>query len=388
MAGTIVVDRIESDSSYTSTINVASKVNFAGGMQVGGQDATFGGMRNKYINGNMAIDQRNVGSSVTITTDGTYTLDRWKAYSSQSSKYSVQQNAGSVTPPAGFKYYLGVTSLSSYSITSTDYFSIAQAIEGYNISDLAWGTSDAKSVTLSFWVRSSLTGTFGGCFVNGSANRWYPFSYTISSSNTWEKKTITVSGDTTGTWSSTHTTGLELRLGLGVGSTYSGSAGSWTASVTNSVTGATSVVGTNGATFYITGVQLEKGSSATDFEYRPFGTELAMCQRYYQEYNASESGAAGGGLSGVCGTTSLAVLTGILPVEMRTTPSFNFNNTVINYGGATAAVTATAGFYSGKKVIGMDLTVSGTPLTVGRAAVLQFSGGQSAANKWFVTAEL
>ena len=246
--------------------------------------------RNKLINGACVIDQRNAGASVTPTTDA-YTLDRWKAQSSQSSKFSVQQNAGSVTPPAGFTNYLGVTSLSAYSVGSGDYFAIDQRIEGYNMADLNWGSANAKTVTLSFWVRSSLTGTFGGCFTNNAFNRSYPFTYTISSANTWEQKSVTITGDTAGTWLTTNGLGMYVQFGLGVGSTYSGTAGSWAASGYTSATGATSVVGTSGATFYITGVQLEAGTTASPFEYRQYGTELALCQRYYETSNVFACGA-------------------------------------------------------------------------------------------------
>jgi hypothetical protein len=241
--------------------------------------------KNRIINGAMMIDQRNAGASVTITDTGalTYTLDRWFGYGSAASKFSIQQNAGSVTPPAGFSNYLGVTSASAYSVTSGDLFFIGQAIEGFNTADLNWGTANAKTVTLSFWVRSSLTGTFGASVQNSASSRSYPFSFTISSANTWEQKSVTIAGDTTGTWvGATNGIGLRLFVSLGMGSTYSGTAGAWVGSDIRSATGATSVVGTNGATFYITGVQLEVGSTATSFDYRPYGTELQLCQRYFQ----------------------------------------------------------------------------------------------------------
>jgi hypothetical protein len=241
------------------------------------------GFRNRIINGAMVIDQRNAGASVTAGASETFTLDRWAYYNSQASKMTVQQNAGSVTPPTGFSNYLGVTSSSAYTVLTGDFFVIRQLIEGFNTADLAWGTASAATVTLSFWVRSSLTGTFGGSLGNGAFNRSYPFTYSISSANTWEQKTITVAGDTSGTWvGATNGIGMRVYFGLGVGSTYSGTAGAWTGSGLFSATGATSVVGTSGATFYITGVQLEKGSTATSFDYRPYGTELALCQRYYQ----------------------------------------------------------------------------------------------------------
>jgi hypothetical protein len=243
--------------------------------------AQFMGFKNRIINGAMMIDQRNAGASVTPTTNLTFTLDRWKTYLTQSSKFSVQQNAGSVTPPAGFTNYLGITSLSAYSVLSTDYFVLSQPIEGYNTADLGWGTANAQPVTLSFRVYSSLTGTFGGSVYNNAGNRSYPFTYTVSSANTWTTVSVTIPGDTSGAWLTNNSVGINVFFGLGVGSNFSGAAGAWNGSLNLSATGATSVVGTSGATFYITGVQLEKGSTATSFDYRPYGTELALCQRYY-----------------------------------------------------------------------------------------------------------
>ena len=298
------------------TGEITAKVN---GSDVFNASSNFG-FKNRLINGNFVIDQRNAGASVTVTSDGQYTLDRWLSGSNPTSKISIQQNAGSVTPPVGFTNYLGVTSLSAYSIGATDYFSIRQTIEGYNIADLGFGTANAKTVTLSFWVRSSLTGTFGGSLANSAQDRNYPFSYTISSANTWEQKSVTIAGDTTGTWLTTNGKGLGVTFGLGVGSTYSGTAGAWTSSLVISATGATSVVGTNGATFYITGVQLEKGSTATSFDYRPYGTELQLCQRYLFRLGRQSSGA--GNISNLA-TYDTNVSYGVLsfPVSLRTSPT-------------------------------------------------------------------
>jgi hypothetical protein len=250
------------------------------------------GFKNRIINGAMMIDQRNAGASVTPAS-GDYMLDRWRYASSQASKFTVQQNAGSVTPPAGYKNYLGMTVASAVTIGSTDYFELQQRIEGLNVADLGWGTANAATVTLSFWVRSSLTGTFGGTIKNNPATRSYPFTYTISAANTWEQKSVTIPGDTSGTWLTTNGIGLFLTFGLGVGSTYSGTAGSWAATEYDSATGAVSVVGTAGATWYITGVQLERGSTASSFEYRPYGTELALCQRYYEVVFSDNAGETG-----------------------------------------------------------------------------------------------
>ena len=240
------------------------------------------GFRNRIINGAMIIDQRNAGASITPT-DNQYSVDRWACRLNQASKYSAQQNAGSVTPPSGYTNYLGVTSLSSYSVASGDYFFLNQAIEGFNIVDLAWGTANAKSITLSFQIYSSLTGTFGASICNSGGTRVYPFSYTVSSANTWTSVSVTVAGDTTGTWLTTTDVGIAIRLGLGCGSTFSGGGGAWTSSNFVQPANTVSVVGTNGATFYITGVQFEVGTQATPFDWRPYGTELQLCQRYFEK---------------------------------------------------------------------------------------------------------
>ena len=276
-------------------------------------------LKNRIINGAMVIDQRNAGASVTPT-NGQYIVDRWQAWANQASKFTVQQNAGSVTPPAGFINYLGVTSSSAYSVAAGDYFFLEQPIEGLNVTDLNWGTASAQTVTLSFWVRSSLTGTFAGSLRNSASNRSYVFSYTISSANTWEQKSVTIAGDTSGTWLTTSGIGIQLQFSLGAGSTYSGTAGSWSANNYVSATGATSVVGTNGATFYITGVQLEIGTSATPFERRLYNQELANCQRYclkycgntlYEDVNVN--------LIGFNGTTAYGTIFTVVP--MRSSPS-------------------------------------------------------------------
>jgi len=299
--------------------------------------------RNRIINGAMVIDQRNAGASVTPT-GGSYTLDRWRSEASAASKYSVQQNAGSVTPPTGFSNYLGVTSLSAYSVGAADEFLQRQNIEGFNFADLGWGTASAQVVTLSFWVRSSLTGTFGGSLQNSATSRNYPFTYTISAANTWEQKSVTIAGDTSGTWvGATNGVGVRVNFGLGVGSTYSGTAGAWTSSYVSSATGATSVVGTNGATFYITGVQLEKGSTATSFDYRPYGTELALCQRYYYRATVQTNGDVFG--TGYNNTTSTGLGLVVFPVTMRSNPTaLEQNGTAGNYniGFRNTSVTCTS----------------------------------------------
>ena len=300
--------------------------------QDGAVYSTQPSFRNLIINGDMRIDQRNGGSANTINVDGEYTLDRWKANSIQAptyNRFTVQQVTDA---PDNAINSLKVTSLVSYTVTSGDYHLMQQRIEGNNTAHLGWGTSAAKTVTLSFWVKSSLTGTFGGSVRNSAGTRSYPFTYAIASANTWEKKTITVTGDTTGTWDTGTTSGIIIFLGLGVGSTYSGTAGSWAGANYLSATGATSVVGTSGATWQITNVQLEVGSTATDFENLPVDVQLARCQRYFQKSFAYGQAPANGiytyGSTFTCHTTSSGRGAWIhFPVQMRATPSVTIYGT-------------------------------------------------------------
>jgi hypothetical protein len=314
------------------TINTSQAVTFA---QTANLPNTFG-FKNRIINGAMVIDQRNAGASVTPSIlFNEYTLDRWNAEYSVASKFSVQQTT---TAPVGFTNSLKITSTAATSLGSSDYYVIDQFIEGYNIADLAFGTASAKTVTLSFQVYSSLTGTFGGSLSNGAANRSYPFTYTISSANTWTSISVTIAGDTSGTWLTTTGIGMRVHFGLGVGTTYSGTAGAWAGSYFFSATGATSVVGTNGATFFITGVQLEVGSTATSFDYRDYGRELILCQRYYYKVKGDSKFFA---IGYVIDSTRAQGLTAF-PVIMRTAPSaLEQSGTAGDYGVLTGVTSTT-----------------------------------------------
>lgn len=333
--------------------------------------------KNRIINGAMVIDQRNAGTSVTPTVTGSnvYTLDRFAVAISQASKFSVQQNAASVTPPAGFTKYLGITSTSAYSVLTGDYFVVGQTIEGLNIADLGWGTASAATVTLSFWVRSSLTGTFSGSLNNSAQDRSYPFTYTISSANTWEQKSITIAGDTTGTWLTTNGNGIKLWFSLGMGSTLSGTAGAWAGAAYFSATGATSVVGTNGATFYITGVQLEKGSTATSFDYRPYGTELQLCQRYYWRFdgfNGLYAVAAGS----VYNATTTARVYLKYPITMRSAPTVSIAGSLTSSGGsADNTVSSLATTLAGIDSTLLDFTTAAG--TIGQGKVIYITNNAS-----------
>jgi hypothetical protein len=266
------------------------------------------GMRNRIINGAMLINQR--GSSIT---SAGYTLDRWNLYVINGSKLTAAQ--GSSSNPVGFPQALLITSTTALSVGTSDYYYLGQYIEGFNTADLAFGTANAKAVTLSFWVRSSLTGTFGGSIQNGAENRSYPFTYTIVAANTWEQKSVTIPGDTTGTWiGATNGVGMRVGFGLAHGSDYQGTANTWVGGY-KFPTGAVNLLATNGATFYLTGVQLEEGSQQTSFEYRMYGTEMALCQRYYSEWPESSQ------MAGYTASATEIVGTVSLPVRLRATPS-------------------------------------------------------------------
>jgi hypothetical protein len=246
------------------------------------------GFRNRILNGDMRIDQRNAGASVTLNGTGVYTVDRFVGFEDTDGAMTAQQDTSA---PTGFVNSVKLTTTTAdASLGATQFAIYRQNIEGLNVADLGWGTANAKTVTLSFWVRSSLTGTFGGTFGNSAFNRSYPFTYSISVADTWEYKTVTVAGDTSGTWLTNNGIGLQINFGLGVGSTYSGTAGAWVGSGGLSATGAVSVIGTLNATWYITGVQLEVGSVATPFERRPYTTELQLCQRYFYKHLTEEWG--------------------------------------------------------------------------------------------------
>jgi len=315
------------------TINVDTVTTSTTGGILGAGNASI--MKNRIINGAMVIDQRNAGASVTVDTSAFgYTADRWGAIESTDGIMTAQQVT---TAPAGFNNSLKLTTTTAdSSLGATQFAYVGQRIEGYNVADLGWGTANAKTVTVSFWVRSSLTGTFGGSIYNDGANRSYPFSYTISVADTWEQKSVTIAGDTSGTWLTTNGVGLILVFGLGVGSTYSGTAGAWVGALAFSSTSAVSVVGTLNATFYITGVQLEVGSSATGFEYRQYTTELCLCQRYYcKSFNTPTVPANGIGI-GIYGTiaaynttSTYCSVTYNYPVQMRASPTVVFY-TVVN----------------------------------------------------------
>jgi len=280
--------------------------------------AQYNGFKNRIINGAMVIDQRNAGAATTAASG--YGVDRFyfSRFGTDELAWSIQQDTSA---PAGFINSQKVTiTTAETTFTTNENATFGQVIEGLNIADLGWGTASAATVTLSFWVRSSLTGTFGGALFNSAANRFYPFSYTISAANTWEYETITIAGDTSGTWLTTNGVGIYVQWGLGQGPDRLGTAGAWTASNNQGVTGQVQLASNLNATWQVTGVQLEKGSTATAFDYRPFGTELQLAQRYF--YKASSTGGNvpfGFGYNTATTETAIGVP---FPIVMRSIPTF------------------------------------------------------------------
>jgi hypothetical protein len=341
--------------------------------------AGYTGFRNRIINGDMRIDQRFAGASQTPTTN-TYSVDRWQFNVSQASKFSCQQNQGSITPPSGFSNYVGATVVSAYTPSASDTFFTGQWIEGYNISDLAQGTGTAKTYTVSFYVYTNQAGVHSGSIrgYNGSAFRGYPFTFTVNAANTWQFVSVVIPGDTvTFAYGTGNSYGLQVCFNLGTGSTYLGTAGSWSGNNYVGAVGSISLVSIAGATFYFTGVQLEVGGVATAFERRNFGIELAMCQRYYQSsypQGTAAGSADGNGINFVATGTNRLVGASSLAVVMRAAPNAviydpgaaNTTNQVRNQSNGAVAVTGTAFNSNTTYAFTRVITFSGTPFTAGQ----------------------
>jgi hypothetical protein len=291
------------------------KITFADGSTVG---SGWTGFKNRIINGAMVVSQRN-GTSVVTPSEGTNTFftDRFKMYKDSGATLTGQQ---STTAPNGFSNSLLISTTTGSSPTSGQEQLLIHVIEGYNFADLGWGTASPQNITLSFQVRSSLTGTFSGGIQASGTSATYVFNYTINAANTWETKTITIAGPTTGTFSTTNGVGLYLIFDIGSGSTYEATANTWTTGNKYRTSGSVRVAETTGATWYITGVQLEKGSTATSFDYRPYGTELQLCQRYCFVMSNTDSAANRYAL-GFSNSTTKAYVNTPHPVPMRTKPS-------------------------------------------------------------------
>jgi hypothetical protein len=318
-------------------------------------------LRNRIINGDMRIDQRNAGAAVTSG----FIVDRFGSTNSSDGAFSAQQDTSA---PSGFVNSLKVTiTTADTSLTTAQNMSFYHNIEGVNVADLGWGTANARTITLSFWVKStglSYPVTLGGSLRNSASNRSYPFSYTINASDTWEQKTITIPGDTTGTWLTTTGVGVTIFLSLGAGPDRSGTAGAWNGN--NNVTASSigNVVGTLNATWFVTGVQFEVGSVATPFERRQYGTEFMLCQRYYE--------VCGYGIGRSESTSSMSLVCSYV-VTKRANPSSIglFGGTTVTNGAqqlgrsGTNITAITNTFQATQTNFGVVVNVADTGLTAG-----------------------
>lgn len=342
--------------------------NFPNGLSVNSNPLPTAGSlsnRNRIINGDMRIDQRNAGAAVTFNTAATYLVDRWTQNNGGGATITGQQ---STTAPSGFTNSLLVTATTGGAPSAGQARLFRQIIEGFNIADLGWGSASAQPITVSFWVRSSATGVFCCYVTNASYNRSQVQTFNITSAGTWEYKTVTFSGDTSGTWGTGNGPGIEFGLDVGSGSNFEATVGAWNSGWYIRTAGAVILSATTNANIYLTGVQLEVGDTATPFEHRSYGQELALCQRYYQNTDDGSNtvGLAGNVTSGLNYHMPIR-----FPVAMRAAPTMTYIPwTHLAFGAtvnfqrtgkfgtnayATANATNTAGYWFGAYTASAEL---------------------------------
>ena len=299
----------------------------------------MGGMRNRIINGAMMIDQRNNGAAVTSSAGAgaNWAVDRFQTNVAGTSAVVTAQRVSDA--PSGFINSLKITVTTAATATAAQFTFVRQIIEGLNISDLGWGTADAQPVTLSFWFKASITGTYSAFAINHAEDRSYVATFAVNAANTWEYKTITIPGDTTGTWLTTNSNGIRFGFDLGSGANYQGTANIWNSGWRQRTSSTVNLIGTNGATLQFTGLQVEKGTVATPFEYRQYGTELALCQRYFVRFmgTGAYEKLPGAGIA-VSATTAYYAFS--LPVQMRSSPTMSVGTIAVYDGSGNTAVTS------------------------------------------------
>jgi len=356
-----------------------------GAPSIGGAGLGMGmGFRNRIINGDMRIDQRNAGASLSLTSVSGFPVDRWNPVIRPTGGGTATGQQVS-DAPTGFSNSLKLTvATADTSLASQDYYFLWQKIEGFNSYDFLFGTANASSVTLSFWVKSSVTGQLSAFLQNSAESYICPISYTINAANTWEKKTITFSGATAGTWvGATNGDGLHVGFSLANGTGLQSTSGVWTASNLYGSTGDINWMATSGNTWQITGVQLEKGSTATSFDFRDYGTELGLCQRYYWQLSSSDKGGYTNGLiyQGWADTATSSIGIAQFPVTMRTAPTLSTSGTVADYvfrapqsqGISPVCNGVPTISTSGTNYVRMGATTSST-FTIGAGHYFSFSG--------------
>jgi hypothetical protein len=352
-------------ATFSNTLTAASGVTF-NDASIQTTAASGFGFKNRIINGDMRIDQRNAGGTLSLATVGGFlwAVDRFAGYVDKS---GITGTVGQSTDaPPGFVSSFAVSITTGAASAAGDQSLIHQGIEGTNVSDLGWGTAAAQPVTLSFWVKSSITGINGASITNSAANRCYIAAYTVNAANTWEYKSITIPGDTTGTWLTTTGMGIRVRWNIGSGASYLGTSGSWGATYYSGPTGSFSTTATSGASFKIAGVQLEKGSTATSFDYRPYGYELALCQRYYEksyDYSTTPGTATSYGMSFFTTAFGAGTYNGNIKfkIEKRAGPTMAYWDAA---GTANKCTYAGGTWYNGNAAAGISSVTSGAELSV------------------------
>lgn len=344
--------------------------------------------RNKIINGAMVIDQRNAGAAVSVPDGtGTYIVDRFFVFENTAASLAAQQGPG---PNAGFKN-MTASVVTAGSATAAQLAQMQHRIEGQNVADLLFGTADAKTVTLSFWVQASLTGTYCVSLRNGAFARSYVAEYTVSAADTWEYKTITVPGDTAGTWLTTNGIGITLTWDLGSGTDFNGTNNAWSAANSTRTTNQVNFINTAAGNFRLSGVQLEVGDTATPFEHRSYGQELALCQRYYMRWQPKvNSGstsypAVGFGYATGTGNANYGIST---PSAMRATPTVSFSGTInAAHGNIGATLSSVNTIYeASNNGFWINASFTTSPYTTGHGGILYVMN--STANYFEASAEL
>ena len=359
---TVSVTNLKNAASASNNIVLAADGSVS---IVGGAVSPYTGMRNRIINGAMTIDQRNAGAATTPAAGVTYLIDRFNLTAQQASKFTFQQVTDA---PAGFKNSTKITVAAQYSPAAGDVFYFSQPIEGNNVFDLAFGTASASTITLSLWIKGSVAGTYAASILNGALSRSYIGNITVTTS--WAFQTVTFVGDTTGTWATDSSAGMSLNIDLGSGSTFQSTAGSWQAGrFYRTSANVTFVNQANGSTLFITGVQLEKGSTATPFEFRSIGTELALCQRYFELFgNGGVASANAGNATANSGSFKFSV-------PKRATPTIthiaNYTLWLPNVGGYVATTSAISTASTSGCMLGIAVTPS--PVTNGAALIYNTS---------------
>ena len=291
--------------------------------------AAAGGLtgRNLIINGAMQVAQR--GTSFTGLSNGNnqYTLDRWKWAETATPPYTMSVEQSS-TSPDGFSNSLKVTTTSGGTLASDDLCRVFQGIEAQNLQHLQYGSSSAQSLTLSFYVRSNVAGTYAVHFYQDDGGpRDITRTYTISAADTWEYKTLTIPGDTAGAIDDNNGRGLNIEFILLAGSDYKGTTSTTWGSVANAryANGQTVDINTTNDTWFLSGCQLEVGEQATPFEHRSYGDELARCQRFFQDYTTDRFRHQQG-----YAENSTAYARDILIPQMRANPTITVSDTNLN----------------------------------------------------------